>query len=124
MAEAGNVLAPVLARLGRYDEAVRAYRNRSLIMATVPSAGPISAKPLPAPQGGVITAEAKAEFERAVALNAEDVKASYFLGLAAEQDGRASEGRVDLACDARKSTDGRAVASAGPGRPGAGRRFP
>ena len=35
-----------------------------------------------------MTAEAKAEFERAVALNADDVKANYFLGLAAEQDGR------------------------------------
>src|SRR6202011_6310830 len=34
---------------------------------------------------------AKAEFERAVALNADEAKASYFLGLAAEQDGRTSE---------------------------------
>jgi cytochrome c-type biogenesis protein CcmH len=41
--------------------------------------------------GGVVTAEAKAEFERAFALNADDVKASYFLGLAAEQDGRSAE---------------------------------
>ena len=31
------------------------------------------------------------EFERAVALNAEDVKANYFLGLAAEQDGRTTD---------------------------------
>ncbi len=41
--------------------------------------------------GGVVTAEAKAEFERAVALNADEAKASYFLGLAAEQDGRDAE---------------------------------
>jgi len=41
--------------------------------------------------GGVITAEAKAEFERAVALNADEVKATYFLGVAAEQDGRTAE---------------------------------
>ena len=39
----------------------------------------------------MVTAEAKAEFERALALNADEAKASYFLGLAAEQDGRASE---------------------------------
>ena len=39
----------------------------------------------------MVTGEAKAEFERAVALTAEDVKANYFLGLAAEQDGRSSE---------------------------------
>ena len=36
--------------------------------------------------GGVVTSEAKAEFERAVALNTDDPKANYFLGLAAEQD--------------------------------------
>ena len=35
-----------------------------------------------------MTAEAKTEFERALALDADDAKASYFLGLAAEQDGR------------------------------------
>ena len=41
--------------------------------------------------GGVVTAEAKAEFERAVAQNADEPKASYFLGLAAEQDGRQAD---------------------------------
>ncbi len=60
-------------------------------MATAPSGAPISAKRLAVAAGGVVTAEAKAEFERAVALNADEVKASYFLGLAAEQDGRAAE---------------------------------
>ena len=57
-------------------------------MATAQHAGPISAKRLPRAAGGVVTSEAKTEFERAVALNADEVKASYFLGLAAEQDGR------------------------------------
>src|SRR5262249_60594009 len=36
---------------------------------------------------GVVTAEAKTAFERAVALDANGVQARYFLGLAAEQDG-------------------------------------
>jgi hypothetical protein len=97
---------------------------RSPIMATVPSAGPISAKPLPAAAGGVVTAEAKAEFERAIALNADEVKASYFLGLAAEQDGRSAEAAVDLARDAGQGAGRCAVASAGAGRAGAGRRRP
>ena len=39
----------------------------------------------------MVTAEAKAEFERAVALDADEAKASYFLGLAAEQDGRSAD---------------------------------
>ena len=59
-------------------------------MARAPSEGPILAKPLSLRRAAV-TAEAKAEFKRALALNADEVKASYFLGLAAEQDGRAAE---------------------------------
>ena len=41
--------------------------------------------------GGVVTAEAKAEFERAIAQNPDEPKAGYFLGLAAEQDGRSAD---------------------------------
>ncbi len=38
-----------------------------------------------------VTAEAKSEFERAIALDATEVKARYFIGLAAMQDGRRDE---------------------------------
>jgi cytochrome c-type biogenesis protein CcmH len=86
-----NVLAPVLARLGRFDEAVRAYRNSITYNGDSSERRSDLGEALAAAAGGVVTAEAKAEFERAVALNADDVKASYFLGLAAEQDGRGSE---------------------------------
>ena len=86
-----NVLAPVLARLGRYDEAVRAYRNSITYNGDSSERRADLGEALAAAAGGVVTAEAKAEFERAIALNADEVKASYFLGLAAEQDGRGSE---------------------------------
>lgn len=86
-----NVLAPVLARLGRYDEAVRAYRNSIVYNGDSPERRADLGEALAAAAGGVVTAEAKAEFERAIALNADEVKASYFLGLAAEQDGRTDE---------------------------------
>ena len=86
-----NVLAPVLARLGRFDDAVRAYRNSITYNGDSPERRSDLGEALAAAAGGVVTAEAKAEFERAVALNADEVKASYFLGLAAEQDGRGSE---------------------------------
>src|SRR5260221_629080 len=42
-------------------------------------------------QNGIVTAEAKAAFDRAVALDPSDIRARYFLGLAAEQDGRPKE---------------------------------
>jgi cytochrome c-type biogenesis protein CcmH len=86
-----TILAPVLARLGRLDDAVRAFRN-SIAYSGENAAGRADlGEALVAVAGGVVTGEAKAEFERAVALNADEVKANYFLGLAAEQDGHSAE---------------------------------
>jgi cytochrome c-type biogenesis protein CcmH len=83
-----NVLAPVLQRLGRYDDAVRAYRNSLSYNGESAERRSDLGEALSAAAGGVVTAEAKAEFERAHALSADEPKANYFLGLAAEQDGR------------------------------------
>src|SRR4030095_6551114 len=83
-----TVLAPVLARLGRYDDAVRAYRNAITYAGDGAERRADLGEALAGVAGGVVTAEAKAEFERAVAQNADEPKANYFLGLAAEQDGR------------------------------------
>jgi cytochrome c-type biogenesis protein CcmH len=86
-----NVLAPVLVRIGRYDDAVRAYHNS--ITYNGDSAGRRAdlGEAMSGAAGGVVTSEAKAEFERAVALDPDEVKARYFLGLAAEQDGRSAD---------------------------------
>jgi cytochrome c-type biogenesis protein CcmH len=86
-----NVLAPVLVRLGRYDDAVRAYRNLINYGGDSADRRADLGEAITAGAGGVVTSEAKAEFDRAIALNADQVKASYFLGLAAEQDGRPVE---------------------------------
>lgn len=83
-----NVLAPVLQRLGRFDDAVRAYRNSLTYNGESAERRADLGEALSAAAGGVVTAEAKTEFERAQALDADDPKANYFLGLAAEQDGR------------------------------------
>jgi cytochrome c-type biogenesis protein CcmH len=83
-----NVLAPVLVRLGRYDDAVRAFRNAITYNGDSAERRSDLGEALVGSAGGVVTADAKAEFERAVAQNADDPKANYFLGLAAEQDGR------------------------------------
>ena len=86
-----SVLAPVLARLGLYDEAVRAYHNSITYNGDSAQRRADLGEAIAGAAGGVITADAKAEFERAIALNADEVKASYFLGVAAEQDGHAAE---------------------------------
>ncbi|WP_439393301.1 c-type cytochrome biogenesis protein CcmI [Bradyrhizobium sp. PMVTL-01] len=83
-----NVLAPVLQRLGRFDDAVRAYRNSLTYNGESAERRSDLGEAISAAAGGVVTAEAKSEFERAHALDADDPKANYFLGLAAEQDGR------------------------------------
>lgn len=86
-----TVLAPVLSRLGRYDDAVRAYRNAITYAGDSADRRADLGEALMGTAGGVVTADAKAEFERAVALNGDDAKANYFLGLAAEQDGRKAD---------------------------------
>lgn len=83
-----TVLAPVLARLGRHEDAVRAWRNAITYGGDSAERRADLGEVIAAAAGGVVTGEAKAEFERAVAMNAEEVKANYFLGIAAEQDGR------------------------------------
>jgi cytochrome c-type biogenesis protein CcmH len=86
-----SVLAPVLAKLGRFDDAIRAFRNAISYGGDNAARRADLGEVLMAAAGGVVTSEAKAEFERAIALDANDVKANYFLGVAAEQDGRKPE---------------------------------
>ncbi len=86
-----TVLAPVLARLGRYEDAVGAYRNVITYAGDSAERRADLGEALALVAGGVVTAEAKAEFERAVAQDADEPRANYFLGLAAEQDGRQAD---------------------------------
>ena len=86
-----NVLAPVLMRIGRYDDAVRAFRNSITYNGDSADRRADLGEALTGAAGGVVTADAKAEFQHAVALDADEVKARYFLGLSSEQDGRRDE---------------------------------
>lgn len=85
------VLAPVLAKIGRADDAVRAYRNSITYNGETAERRADLGAAIVGAANGVVTADAKNEFDRAIALNAKDVKARYFLGLAAEQDGRGAD---------------------------------
>lgn len=86
-----QVLAPVLMKTGRFDDAVRAFRNSITYNGDSADRRSDLGEAIAAAANGVVTAEAKSEFQRAIALSADDVKARYFLGLAAEQDGRAAD---------------------------------
>jgi cytochrome c-type biogenesis protein CcmH len=86
-----TVLAPVLARVGRTDDAVRAYRNVIAYGGDSAARRADLGEVIAAAAGGVVTADAKAEFDRAHAMDGDEPKANYFLGLAAEQDGRKAD---------------------------------
>lgn len=86
-----EVLAPVLMRLGRYSDAVMARRHALDRLGETASRRADLGEAIAAAAGGVVTAAAKSEFERAVAINSAEAKARFFLGVAAEQDGRHDE---------------------------------
>jgi cytochrome c-type biogenesis protein CcmH len=82
-----EVLAPIYLRMGRFTDAVSA--RRKLLTLGGENAGRQSdlGEALVAAANGVVTVEAKSAFERALALDAEELKARFYIGLAAEQDG-------------------------------------
>jgi len=86
-----EVLAPVYVRLQRYDDAVKARRNAIRLLGDTAERESALGEALLAAADGVVTADAKTAFEQAVKLDAADVKARFFLGLAAEQDGKRAE---------------------------------
>jgi len=86
-----ELLAPVYMRLNRYDDAVQARRNAVRLLGATAEREADLGEALTGVANGIVTAEAKSAFERALALDANDFKARYFIGLAAEQDGRLAE---------------------------------
>ena len=86
-----EVVGPVYMRLGRYDDAVKARRNTLRLLGPSAEREADLGEALTGAADGVVTAEAKAAFDRAAGLNPDDFRARYFIGLAAEQDGRAKD---------------------------------
>lgn len=82
-----QVIGPVYMRLGRYDDAVQAFRKSLALNGETATRDSDLGEALAAAANGVVTDEAKKMFVRAVAQDAHDPKARYFLGLADEQDG-------------------------------------
>jgi cytochrome c-type biogenesis protein CcmH len=83
-----EVIAPVYARLGRFDDAVKARKQALLLNGATATREADLGEAQTAAANGVVTVEARTAFEAAVALDPKEAKARYFLGLAAEQDGR------------------------------------
>jgi cytochrome c-type biogenesis protein CcmH len=86
-----EVLAPVYMQLGRYTESVSAWRNALLLLGENADREANLGEALVAESNGVVTAEAKSVFMRAVTLDKTTVSARFYLGMAAEQDGKREE---------------------------------
>ncbi len=86
-----ELLAPIYLRLGRMPEAVRARTNALRLLGPNADREADLGEALVASTNGVITAEARTAFERALSHNFKNVKARFFIGLAAEQNGRKTE---------------------------------
>lgn len=86
-----EVLAPVYMRLGRYDDAVRAWSNVISLNGSNAEREADFGEAMVAAANGVVTADAKAAFDRALKIDSQDVIARFYLGMAADQDGRGAE---------------------------------
>jgi cytochrome c-type biogenesis protein CcmH len=86
-----QVIAPVYMRLGRFDQAVIAQRKLIALQGENADRDADLGEALTAAANGVVTQEAKELFQRAVQSDADQVKAQFFLGVAAQQDGNKKE---------------------------------
>ncbi len=86
-----EVVAPVYMKLERYDDAAKARRQAILLLGETPARDVDLGEAITAAANGVISDEAKVAFDRAIKLDAENYKAQFYLGLAAEQDGNTAE---------------------------------
>lgn len=82
-----EVLAPVYLQLGRFTDAVNARRKLLTLSGENAARQSDLGEALVAAANGIVTADAKSAFERALALDPNDLKAKFYVGMAAEQDG-------------------------------------
>jgi cytochrome c-type biogenesis protein CcmH len=82
-----EVIAPVYLRLQRPADAAQAYRNAIRILGSTAERQARLGEAIWTAQGGIVTAEARAAFEAANALDPDAPEPRFFLALAAEQEG-------------------------------------
>jgi len=88
-----EVVAPIYMDLGRYDDAVKARDNAVRLLGATAEREAYLGEALTAAANGVVTAEAKAAFDRAIERDRGDPTARFYQGLAAEQDGSSEDAK-------------------------------
>ncbi|TGD97226.1 c-type cytochrome biogenesis protein CcmI [Methylobacterium nonmethylotrophicum] len=92
-----TVLAPVYLRLGRVEDAIKAYENSLRILGDDPGRLADYGEALVAAGDGVVSSKARDAFERALKQDSKAVKPQFYLARAAEQDGNRGEARTRYA---------------------------
>lgn len=82
-----DVLAPVYLRMGRADDAARAYAAALRLLGATPERLMLYGEALVTASGGIVTAQAQQAFETAAAQDPGLPRPQFFLGLAAAQAG-------------------------------------
>jgi cytochrome c-type biogenesis protein CcmH len=123
-----EVVAPVYIRMGRIEDAVKAYE--AAVRYLGPSADRLAnyGEVMVLAKDGLVSAEAQKAFEQAVELDRASPKARYYLAVAAEQDGQVDKARQAYAELLATSPEGapwvdvvkQRLASLGGGQPVAG----
>jgi cytochrome c-type biogenesis protein CcmH len=86
-----EILAPIYARLQRFQDAAQAYTRAIAIAGSNARRQSGLGESLTAAAGGVVTAEARAAFEAALAADPNELGARFYLARAAAQDGDRAE---------------------------------
>ncbi|MFS8038843.1 c-type cytochrome biogenesis protein CcmI [Xanthobacter sp. AM11] len=86
-----EILAPVYLRIGRPQDAARAYGQAIRILGATADRLSARGEALMIAADGLVTADAARAFAAALELDPDEPRARFFLGLAAEQDGRPAD---------------------------------
>ena len=85
------VIAPVYMRLERYSDAAHAYAEALRLLGEDPLRRSAYGEALVAAAGGVVTDEARQQFDRALTEQPGQPQARFYLALATEQDGKKAD---------------------------------
>ncbi len=88
-----QVLAPIYMRLGRYQEAVDAYRKTIQLLGDDAERQAALGEAIAAAAGGTITDNAQAAFDAALKLDPNNPRARFYLATGLAQDGRTDEAK-------------------------------
>ncbi|MCX5493097.1 c-type cytochrome biogenesis protein CcmI [Kaistia dalseonensis] len=82
-----EVIGPIYMRLGRFDDAARAFDNSRRLLGQTADRDALYGEALTRAHGDMVTADARAAFERALAQDPANIRARFYVAMALGQSG-------------------------------------